>query len=324
MIRQTEKEQTDRAIRVLEMYYKFNKGHRIDKAWEAQNYGVSERTIRRDIEDIKAVLASNRARFGVKEEIEYDRKEKKYYLETHHNEWLTGGEILAVCKILLDSRAFTRQTMRSILERFLQCCGMEQEQYKAVEELIRKEELYYIELQHQKDVINDMWAIGQAIQKKSYIEIAYQRGMDQKLVYRKLKPVAILFSEFYFYLTAFLDDKDDSRQHFEVMDDAFPTIYRLDRIQNVKLLKEKFYIPYSKEFNEAEFRKRVPFMYGGKLQKVTFRYNGNNIEAVLDRLPTAEIIKEEDGVFTIRAEVFGRKGIELWMRGQGDSIQEAP
>lgn len=61
-------------------------------------------------------------------------------------------------------------------------------------------------------------------------------------------------------------------------------------------------------------------MYGGKLQKVKFRYKGSSVEAVLDRLPTAKILKEKDGVYTISAEVFG-KGIDMWLRSQGDMVE---
>ena len=58
-------------------------------------------------------------------------------------------------------------------------------------------------------------------------------------------------------------------------------------------------------------------MYGGKLQTVKFRYIGPSVEAVLDRLPTAKIIDEDENGWTIRAEVFG-KGIDMWLRSQGD------
>ena len=47
---------------------------------------------------------------------------------------------------------------------------------------------------------------------------------------------------------------------------AFSTIYRIDWIKERKVLEEKFYIPYHSRFEEGEFRKRVQFMYGGKLQ----------------------------------------------------------
>ena len=61
-------------------------------------------------------------------------------------------------------------------------------------------------------------------------------------------------------------------------------------------------------------------MYGGRLQKVTFKYSGLDIDAVLDRLPTAKILAEEDGVYTVQAEVFG-KGIEMWLRSQGENVK---
>lgn len=139
------------------------------------------------------------------------------------------------------------------------------------------------------------------------------------MVHRKVKPVAIMFSEYYFYLTAFIDD-EDVRKDFDVLNDSFPTIYRIDRIKSLKVLDERFHIPYSSRFEEGEFRKRIQFMYGGKLQRITFEYTGTDVDAVLDRLPTAKILDEEDGVYTINAEVFG-SGIDMWLRSQGDKIK---
>lgn len=61
-------------------------------------------------------------------------------------------------------------------------------------------------------------------------------------------------------------------------------------------------------------------MYGGKLKKAKFTYSGYDINAVLDKLPTAKIIsKNEEDVYTIEAEVFG-SGIDMWLRSQGDKI----
>lgn len=138
------------------------------------------------------------------------------------------------------------------------------------------------------------------------------------MVHRKVQPVAILFSEYYFYLTAFIDD-EEVRKDFDVLNDSFPTIYRIDRIKSLMILDERFHIPYSSRFEEGEFRRRIQFMYGGKLQRVTFKYTGTDVDAVLDRLPTAKILDEEDGAYTISAEVFG-KGIDMWLRSQGDLV----
>ena len=93
----------------------------------------------------------------------------------------------------------------------------------------------------------------------------------------------------------------------------------MDRIKNLKVSNEKFCIPYRDRFEEGEFRKRVQFMYGGKLQTIKFLYSGTDIDAVLDRLPTAKILNEDNGVYTVSAEVFG-KGIDMWIRSQGNLV----
>ena len=105
-----------------------------------------------------------------------------------------------------------------------------------------------------------------------------------------------------------------------MLNDSFPTIYRIDRIKKLKILNEKFHIPYSSRFQEGEFRKRIQFMYGGKLRRVKFKYTGLSVEAVLDRLPTARIVDEVEGAYIIEAEVFG-DGIDMWIRSQGDKIE---
>lgn len=61
-------------------------------------------------------------------------------------------------------------------------------------------------------------------------------------------------------------------------------------------------------------------MYGGKIRKVKFSYIGDSLEAILDRLPTAKLIDEEDGKYILTAEVFG-KGIDMWFRSQSDLIK---
>lgn len=311
-------EQRDKVERVLGIYTRLMNGYVVNKAEEAEKYGVNERSIQRDVEDIRSFLDMDAERTGVINSVIYDRSEKGYRLEHIYKMKLTNAEVLAICKILLDSRAFTKNEMQEMLRKLIECCIPECNQ-KLVEDLIRNEEFHYIEPRHHTMFIDTMWELGQAIQQSRYIEIAYLRTKDKAVVKRKVKPLAIMFSEYYFYLTAFIED-DELRQHFDVINDSFPTIYRIDRIQSMTVLDERFHIPYSSRFEEGEFRKRIQFMYGGKLQKVKFKYSGTSIEAVLDKLPTAKILSEEDGVYTVSAEVFG-KGIEMWLRSQGESVE---
>lgn len=304
--------------RILGIYTKLISGNTVNKLKEAQEYGVNERTIQRDIEDIRNYMETEAEKTGCINSVVYDRIKKGYRLEQIYKMKLTNSEVLAVCKILLDSRAFTKKEMTDMLDKLVACC-VPKENQKTVTDLISNEAFHYVEPRHRTKFIDTMWDIGQAIRESRYIEIQYFRIKDKSVVTRKVKPAAIMFSEYYFYLTAFIDD-EEVRKDFDVINDAFPTIYRIDRIRKFKVLDDRFHIPYVNRFEEGEFRKRVQFMYGGKLQKVKFKYSGNDVDSVLDRLPTAEIVGEDDGIYTISAEVFG-KGIDMWLRSQGDKVK---
>ena len=310
----------DKIERVLSIYTKLLNGYVINKEEEARYYGVNERSIQRDIEDIRSFLDADSERIGYINSVIYDRSYKGYRIEQIYKMKLKNSEVLALCKILLDSRAFTKNEMTDMLDRLIACCVPKSNQ-KLVQELIRNEEFHYVEPRHKTEFVDLMWEIGQAVRECRYIEMEYFRTKDKKVVTRKVKPVAIMFSEYYFYLTAFIDEKDEARKDFDVLNDAYPTIYRVDRIKKLTVLDEKFHIPYSSRFEEGEFRKRVQFMYGGKLQRVRFKYFGTDVDAVLDRLPTAQIVDEEDGHFIIQAEVFGQ-GINMWLNSQSEVIEK--
>ncbi|WP_242967204.1 WYL domain-containing protein [Flavonifractor sp. An10] len=300
-----------KSARLLAIYARLLSGEGLNRVALAGEYGVAVRSIQRDIESLRCFLAEQR----LPQDVVYDRRERAYKLVNSVPRGLSNSEILAVCKILLESRSMRRDEMMPILDKLIDCCVPE-ESKRAVTELIANEKHHYVEPHHGKHILDGLWEIGQAVKHRQVMEITYERMKEPRLVSRRVQPVGLMFSEYYFYLTAFLEDRTD----FENPDDLFPTIYRLDRIKSFQVLNEHFVVPYRGRFEEGEFRKRVQFMYGGKLQTVKFVYTGPSIESVLDRLPTAEILEEHDGAYTVQAEVFG-KGIEMWLRSQGDYIE---
>ncbi len=300
--------------RILKIYSDLIEGHFISKNAEAERYRVSLRSIQRDIEVLRNFLEERIVESGIKQEIIYDRKRGGYYLKNNKRTVLTAGEALAVIKILLDSRAFEKEEFTTIINRIIECC-VEKESRKKFTQLIRNEQFHYVEPQHKVKVVDRIWQIGTAITNKRILKIEYQRK-DKSIVERLLQPLAIVFSEFYFYLTAVIDDKtvDLSR------DKIYPTIYRIDRIKKFEILDEHFTLPYENRFQEGEFRNKVQFMYSGPLKKVEFYYTGEAIEAVLDRLPTAKIVKQTDGRYLVTAESYGN-GIDMWLKSQGNKIE---
>ena len=304
--------------RVLAIYTKLMNGQVVNKTELAQMYGVNPKSIQRDIEDIRNFLDNQVVEEGFHNQIFYDHRQKGYRLEQSNHLKLSNDEILAVSKILLDSRAFTKKEMMDILDKLVESCVPKKNQ-KLVNDLIANERFHYIEPYHHKVFMDKMMILGQAIKECKVIKIKYTKMRDKAIVERRLEPLAIMFSEYYFYLVGYIQGIDKEKA-FENVNDPFPTIYRIDRIENLQVLDEHFKIPYASRFEEGEFRKRVQFMYGGRLQRVKFEYSGESIEAVLDRLPTAKVLSEENGKYIVQAEVFG-KGIDMWLRSQGDSIR---
>lgn len=296
--------------RILKIYSRLTGGQIVKKKELAQYFHVTERSIQRDIEALRCFFAEE----GLLQEVVYDKKAHGYRLENPALCTLENSETLAVCKILLESRSMRKDEMFPILDKLIACC-VPGKNKKAVQELLANEKHHYIEPHHGQNVLDGLWELGQAVHMHRVVEIEYERLKEPRLVTRKIKPVGIMFSEYYFYLTAFLEDK----KNFETPGDLFPTIYRIDRIRSLRVTDERFTVPYKDRFQEGEFRKRVQFMYGGKLERIRFKYSGLSIESVLDRLPTAEIVEQTDDGWIVEAEVFG-KGIEMWLRSQSNSV----
>lgn len=293
--------------RILSLYTRLQRGEVLQKTEEAQRFHVNEKSIQRDIESLRNFLEEEHNN----QTVIYDKRLGGYRLDTQVGK-LSNGEILAVCKILLESRSLPKKDMDRLLEKLVQCCVPDTNK-KTVDKLIANEKLHYIEPHHGVSLFERLWDIGMAVQEQRVLEITYEK-MNHDVVTRVVEPVAIMFSEYYFYLTAFIRNID-RKQEFANADDLFPTIYRVDRIRKYRITEEHFHIQYAERFEEGEFRKRVQFMYGGKLQTIKFRYTGPSIEAILDRLPTAEVRENPDGTWDVTAEVFG-KGAGMWLKGQ--------
>ncbi len=312
--------------RTLGIYSRLVSGATINKKEEATRYGVSERSIQRDIEDIRNFLMEPDENGGVINTVVYDRSKNGYLLEQIYDIKFTNPEILAICKILLDSRAFPKNEMDEMLKKMLDCC-VPMNNRKLVKSLIANEQFHYIQPKHGRSFMQNMWDIGMAIEEQKLIEFSYQGVRAVKLHKRVVEPAAIMSAGMYFYMVGFIKNID-KQERFDDPDDLNPTIYRIDKIDELTVTDEHFKRPYKDRFQEGEFRKRIQFMFGGKLRKVRFKYKGYSIEAVEDKLPTAKVVgtvKEtvrdrEQDVFIVEAEVYG-DGIEQWFRQQGEMVE---
>lgn len=306
-------------LRILDIYTRFCEGKTINKTEEAKKFGVDNRSIQRDIDDIRTFLEEQKTGLSSdNREIKYDRNTKGFIMTGHEGSTMSNSEILAVSKILLGSRAFTSREINSILNKLINGCAP-LASMKLVKELISNEQFHYVELHHKTYIQDRLWRIGTDIKEHNLIEITYSKAEhSDEIVLRTIEPMAILFSEYYFYLNAFIVEPDKSGNYIHKYD--YPTIFRIDRIKSYRKTEVKFQVSYANRFEEGEFRKRIQFMYAGQLMKIQLKFYGENPEPILDRLPTAQILERNEQEYIISAEVYG-KGIIMWLLSQGNKIE---
>lgn len=287
--------------RILDLYSKFNCGDLINKQQMAEFYNVTPKSIQRDISDLNVYLAltGNSDR-----RIIYNPKEKGYRLINRSNA-LSDSDVFALIKVLLESRAFSEAEMKRIITAFLSQC----DDKESVKKAVQNELCYYIPPQHGKDIIDFIWKIALSIQHFQYAVVTYKR-QDGITKEHRLKPLGLIFSEYYFYLVAEICGIE--KDH--------PAVFRVDRFQSYSAEEEHFSIPYKDRFEESEFHKRIQFMYSGELIHLQFKFWGASLEAVLDRIPTAKVVGYDGEKAIVEAEVYDR-GIEMWLLSQREFLE---
>lgn len=299
------KEKQRQMYRILSIYDRLLNGQQIIKKDEALNFAVSEKSIQRDIDNIRAFVEIEKNG----QYVDFNRSNNTYSIYALEDEqWLSKEEVFAVLKILIESRAFLKEDMQRIIGKLAQITSKEDR--LLIQRMMLNEQHLYVQLAHKKTVFATLWQLAEAIYHKRVVRMHYVKNGETTTVERVIKPLGIVFSEYYFYVMAQPVEKD-----YE-----FPTIYRVDRIESIDMMTTKFTVPYNDRFQEGEFKKRVQFMYTGELIRLRFIYTGTSPQAVLDRLPTATIVKKIEKGIEFEAEVFG-KGIKMWLLSQGDMIE---
>lgn len=291
--------------RILEIFFRALRGEDISVQKLADEYGVSTKSVSRSISDLKAFLADNRELVG-NTELEYSHKDKCYRL--FMDEFLSSKELFALVEVMIGARAFSRDELLIFVDKLKRFTTGEDKTKLA--ELIRKELYHYPEVKHDCESVQDrLWQIINCITEKKEISIEYYR-MDRKWVTHRLRPASVMFTDYYFYLIAFMCDGKTEKPYY----------FRLDRIKGITEHRKNFNTNDIHSFDEGLLRKRSLFMWPGKLQTIRFEFTGPSVQAVLDKLPTAKIIERDGKKYLIEAEVYGN-GIKMWILSQGQWIK---
>lgn len=292
--------------RMLEIFFRALKGEHIHLKKLAEEYQVSTKSISRDISEIQNFLSEHRELMQ-NAELTYSHKDKSYIL--NNDEFLKNKELFALVKIILGSRALSKEDVLTIISKLKKFTTIQDKE--KLENLIRKEIYHYHEVKSDcKSVIDHLWKIIQAIDNKRIISITYYK-MNRDEVKHRIKPVSILFSEYYFYLIAY--NADDTTYK--------PIYFRIDRISTITEHRENYTLDKKYDFDEGDLREKNQFMFPGETVKIRFEFSGLSLQAILDRLPTAKVVDKNGSTSIIEAEVNHGRGIIMYLLSQGSWVK---
>ena len=293
--------------RLLEIFFRSLRGEDLSVKKLAAEYGVSTKSVSRDIGDLKAFLADHRELAG-NTELEYSSQEKCYRL--YMDEFLTNKELFALVEVMIGARAFSKEELLTLTGKLKKFTTTKDR--PKLDELIRKELYHYAEVKHDCESVQEtLWKLVGCIADKREITIEYYR-MDRACKTHRIRPASVMFTDHYFYLIAFLAGEDEERDK--------PLYFRADRIKRIVEHRGTRNEQETPEFDEGLLRKRSLFMWPGKLRTIRFEFSGPSVQAVLDKLPTARIIERSGGKYALEAEVYG-DGIKMWLLSQGSWVK---
>lgn len=217
----------DKAKRILAIYTRLRQGKIVYKAEMSETYGVSQRTIQRDITDIQCFLQDLCMETGSIQEIVFDKYKGGYLLQSKQNHYLSEKEawiscgvkvkqnhclrekdILTICRILLGSESLVKAELFPIINSLIALSSGPQA--VVVEKLLQDGMKNYVEPQHGRRLIEQLWDLENAVKGKKYIEIEYDSSKEGGRIIERVRPVRVLYVESCFYLVASVMDEDQA------------------------------------------------------------------------------------------------------------------
>lgn len=286
--------------RLLTIFLRLQAGKKLSKVKLSKEFGVDPKSIQRDISRLKGIFEEN-PKLGL--EILFDTSDNTYYLigKTTFNK----KEVLIISKILLENRALNKSELNSLLKGLLDLLSIDEK--KEVEAIISSERLNYKSLTNEKDRIDTIWFLSEAIRREQMLEIEYKaplRDVKSHIIF----PVSLYYDAHYFYLVAYHLKHENY------------TTFRIDRIENLRESHvKKPEISYGRRYRDGDVRNQKVDAFEGRKIKVRLMYTGIP-EIVLDQFPNHEILSEEKGNMIFQIETQDTPGLKRWILGQVEEI----
>lgn len=300
--------------RIMQLFFRMANGESINLSNAMKEYHISERTFKRDMTTIHRSLPENSYEFY------HDLKTDNYFL--NQKDILSFDETYAIMKVLLGTRAFRKQEMKSIGENLAKLVNTH-DQDEITDLLTALKGGSYLPVNKDNNLINRINFFHEAIKRQRPISFNYQDSNPKGHSYKVNTgiPLSIYFANYYFYVIIYRENPDDEKNN------GITYVYRLDRFSNLKMhTRKQLTVPDDKRTDEASIRNKSYLMNSGSIISYEFIYRGY-YPAALDQLPNSkvkkdsegEVIKTADGGVTIYGQMFFN-GAKMWVQGQGNKV----
>ncbi len=286
--------------RLLTIFFRLQAGERLSKAQLSKKFGIDNRTVQRDMSILKNFLQDQHIS---NTEIKFDTSDNTYRLiaKTTFNK----KDILVISKILLENHALNKSELNSLLEDLLSLLSREEK--KEIEAIIGSERFNYKSLTNDKDRIDTIWILSEAIRRERTLEIKYKaplKDVKSHIIF----PVSLYYDAHYFYLVA-----------YHLKHEKYTT-FRVDRIESLsKSHIKKPQISYGHKYRDGDVRNQKVDAFEGTKIDVTLIYKGN-AEIVLDQFPEREILSENHDEIKVKIKTQNTPGLKRWILGQGEAV----
>ena len=286
--------------RLITIFLRLQYGKRLSKTQLTREFSVNPKTIQRDISTLRRIIEEQHLSNC---KIVYDNSDNTYRFlgKTTFNK----KYILIISKILLENRALNKSEMDSLLESLLSL--LSSGEMREVKSIIESEHFNYKSLTNEKDRIETVWFISEAIRSKQMLEIDYKPPLKEKKTHI-IFPVSLYYDAHYFYLVAYYPEYEDY------------ATFRIDRIDRFKTSSEKKpNISYGKEYRDGEVRNQKVDAFEGSRIRITLIYKGNS-EIILDKFPNHTILSAKKDEIKLQIDTQNTPGLKRWILGQGGEV----
>lgn len=287
------------ATRQLTIYQTLLTGAPVTKKDLVERFDVDERSIQRDISNIRNFIAEE----NLELELEYRRSTKAYQL-VGKTQTFGKAHVLALVKILLASRAFNKDETEQLIALLL--ARLEPGEQRELNWIIKNEQSNYLPLTSATELLKPLWDFSLYIVRSQAVDITYTKQRGEKVT-RTIVPKAIIFSDYYFYVVSYNPKYDN---------DLF---YRLDRIKEWHPSDEKIKVEHKDRYEDGKLRKKIQYMTPGDQKKIRFEFTGI-LEAALDRFPMSKVIENYGKKALLEVETIDQ-GAKMWLLSQGKRVK---